>query len=75
MYTSYESLRGNAVIISIWHSWFSHNVEIRVKDLILDLSMSTVVGIGDLAEDEIIAKPLPLEVNTWNQKQNYFLQN
>lgn len=42
--------------------WFSHNVEVRVKDLTLDLSMSTVVGMGDLAEDEIISQPLPLEV-------------
>lgn len=40
-------------------------MEVRVKDLMLDLSMSTVVGIGDLAEDEIISKPLPLEVHTF----------
>ncbi|KAJ6647453.1 UHRF1-binding protein 1-like [Pseudolycoriella hygida] len=48
--------------------WFSHNVEIRIKDLTLDLSMSTVVGIGDLVEDEIIAKPLPLEILLENLK-------
>ncbi|XP_037024390.1 UHRF1-binding protein 1-like isoform X3 [Bradysia coprophila] len=48
--------------------WFSHNVEVRVKDLTLDLSMSTVVGIGDLAEDEIISKPLPLEILLENLK-------
>lgn len=43
-------------------SWFSNNVEVRVKGLTLDLSMSTIIGLGDLAEDEVISKPMPIEV-------------
>lgn len=67
VYTSFRmknALKNILITIPIRNRWFSHNVEIRVKDLTLDLSMSTVVGIGDLAEDEIISKPLPLEVNS-----------
>jgi len=37
-------------------------VDVRVSDLNLQLSMSTVIGLGDLAEDEIIPKPLPMKV-------------
>lgn len=43
--------------------WFDTTVEIRVKDLRLDMAMSTVIGLADLAEDEIIAKPLPIRVS------------
>lgn len=43
-------------------SWFSHKVDIIVRDLRLSLCMSTVIGLADLAEDEIIARPLPMEV-------------
>lgn len=57
-----KALTNPEIKIYISNRWFSHNVEVRVKDLTLDLSMSTVIGIGDLAEDEIISKPLPLEV-------------
>lgn len=50
-------------IIRVFSSWFDSNVEVRVKDLNLELAMSTVIGLVDLAEDEIIGKPLPAEVN------------
>lgn len=43
------------------NSWFSQKADVRVKNLNLQLAMSTVIGLGDLAEDEIIRKPLPLE--------------
>ncbi|XP_032595090.1 UHRF1-binding protein 1 isoform X3 [Drosophila grimshawi] len=51
-------------------SWFTHNAEIRVKDINLDLSMSTVIGLGDLAEDEIISPPLPVTINLENVRIN-----
>lgn len=47
-------------------SWLTHHAEIRVKDVSLDLSMSTVIGLGDLAEDEIISAPMPVTVDTFN---------
>ncbi|XP_034473082.1 UHRF1-binding protein 1-like isoform X2 [Drosophila innubila] len=51
-------------------SWFTHHAEIRVKDINLDLSMSTVIGLGDLAEDEIISEPMPLTINLENVRIN-----
>ncbi|XP_068141521.1 bridge-like lipid transfer protein family member 3B isoform X2 [Drosophila tropicalis] len=51
-------------------SWFNHHAEIRVKDINLDLSMSTVIGLGDLAEDEIISPPLPVTINLENVRIN-----
>lgn len=44
---------------------FKESLVIHVNDLNLDLSMSTVTGLADLAEDEIIAPPIPLEVNVY----------
>lgn len=52
------------------YSWFTHNLDVRVKDLDLSLSMSTVIGLGDLAEDEIIPKALPVEILLENLKIN-----
>lgn len=49
-------------------SWFTQNVDIRCQDLALQLSMSTVIGLNDLAEDEIISKPLPMELLLNNLK-------
>lgn len=40
----------------------------RCKELSLALSMSTVIGLSDLAEDEVIAKPLPMDVLLENLK-------
>ncbi|XP_039949315.1 UHRF1-binding protein 1 isoform X2 [Bactrocera tryoni] len=51
-------------------SWISHHAEVRVKDVNLDLSMSTVIGLGDLAEDEIITNPLPVTIHVENVKLN-----
>ncbi|XP_055295755.1 bridge-like lipid transfer protein family member 3B isoform X2 [Sitodiplosis mosellana] len=48
--------------------WFNHKLEARCKDLSLALSMSTVIGLNDLAEDEIISKPLPMEILLENLK-------
>lgn len=50
------------------YSWFNHKLEVRCKDLTLALSMSTVIGLGDLSEDEIISKPLPMEILLDNLK-------
>lgn len=49
-------------------SWFTRKLDIRVKDLSLNLSMSTVIGLNDLSEDEIIATPLPMEILLNNLK-------
>lgn len=49
-------------------SWYNHKLEVHCKDLALALSMSTVTGLSDLAEDEIIAKPLPMEIMLENLK-------
>lgn len=42
---------------------FHDSLVIQVNDLGLDLTMSTVTGLADLAEDEIIVPPIPLEVS------------
>ncbi|XP_014762165.2 UHRF1-binding protein 1 isoform X3 [Drosophila ananassae] len=51
-------------------SWITHHAEIRVKDINMDLSMSTVIGLGDLAEDEVISPPMPVTVNLENVRIN-----
>ncbi|XP_058120085.1 bridge-like lipid transfer protein family member 3B isoform X1 [Anopheles coustani] len=51
-------------------SWFKRKLNVEVKDLDLQLSMSTVVGLGDLAEDEVIPTPIPMEVTVENVKVN-----
>ncbi|XP_017130003.1 UHRF1-binding protein 1-like isoform X4 [Drosophila elegans] len=51
-------------------SWITHHAEIRVKDINMDLSMSTVIGLGDLAEDEVITPPMPVTVNLENVRIN-----
>jgi hypothetical protein len=38
-------------------------VEIKVNDLSLDLNMSTVTGLADLVEDEVIPQPHPMQVS------------
>lgn len=42
---------------------FKDRLVICMNDLNLDVSMSTATGLADLAEDEIIAPPIPLEVS------------
>lgn len=43
----------------------SQNAEIRVSDISLDLNMSTVIGLSDLVEDEVLnSVTMPLNVTT-----------
>ncbi|XP_035917615.1 UHRF1-binding protein 1-like isoform X2 [Anopheles stephensi] len=51
-------------------SWFKRKLNVEIKDIDLQLSMSTVVGLGDLAEDEVIPTPIPMEVTVENVKIN-----
>lgn len=44
---------------------FKDLLTIHVNSLNLELTMSTVMGLADLAEDEIIATPIPMEVNCY----------
>ncbi|XP_073826873.1 bridge-like lipid transfer protein family member 3B isoform X4 [Musca autumnalis] len=49
----------------------SHSADIRVSDVSMDLSMSTVIGLADLAEDEVIStNPLPVNVSLENVRIN-----
>ncbi|XP_075153099.1 bridge-like lipid transfer protein family member 3B isoform X2 [Haematobia irritans] len=52
-------------------SLVSQNADIRVSDICLDLSMSTIIGLADLAEDEVIStNPLPVNVSLENVRIN-----
>ncbi|XP_055588824.1 bridge-like lipid transfer protein family member 3B isoform X2 [Uranotaenia lowii] len=51
-------------------SWFKRKLNVEVKNISLQLSMSTVVGLGDLAEDEVIPTPIPMEVMVENVRIN-----
>ncbi|XP_061388680.1 bridge-like lipid transfer protein family member 3B [Musca vetustissima] len=54
-----------------FQSLVSHSADIRVSDVSLDLSMSTVIGLADLAEDEVIStNPLPVNVSLENVRIN-----
>ncbi|XP_033218279.1 UHRF1-binding protein 1-like [Belonocnema kinseyi] len=41
---------------------FKDNMEIKLANVPLTLSMSSVTGLTDLVEDEIIPKPIPMEI-------------
>lgn len=56
------------MILYVFFRWFNHKLDVRCKDLNLALSMSTVIGLSDLSEDEIISTPLPMEVLLENLK-------
>ncbi|KAF5308895.1 hypothetical protein FQR65_LT00595 [Abscondita terminalis] len=45
-------------------------LNVFVSDLCLDLSMSTLTGLADLIEDEIIPIPIPMEVSVENLDLN-----
>ncbi|XP_015834568.1 bridge-like lipid transfer protein family member 3A isoform X1 [Tribolium castaneum] len=45
---------------------FRDLLTIKVSDLYLDLNMSTVTGLADLAEDEIIPIPIPMHISLDN---------
>lgn len=51
-------------------SWFKRKLNVEVKKINLQLSMSTVVGLADLAEDEVIPMSFPMEVMVENVKIN-----
>jgi len=43
--------------------WCKDYMEIKVNDLHLDLNMSTVTGLAELVEDEVIPQPLLMQVS------------
>lgn len=43
---------------------FKDFIDVQVQDLNMDLSMSTITGLTDLIEDEIVPIPIPLQVST-----------
>lgn len=42
---------------------FEDKLNVKVTDITMALSMSSVTGLADLVEDEIIPKPIPLQVS------------
>lgn len=51
---------------SYMQSWFNDLLELYVTDLPVRLTMSSITGLVDLVEDEIIPSPLPIEVHLEN---------
>lgn len=52
-------------------SFFSRNLNIKVNDLKLSsILMSTLIGLADLTEDEIVTPPIPMNVDLENVKIN-----
>lgn len=47
---------------------FKDFLTIHVSNLNLELTMSTVIGLADLAENEVIVPPLPMEVSVASSK-------
>ncbi|XP_026823557.1 UHRF1-binding protein 1 isoform X6 [Ooceraea biroi] len=45
---------------------FEDKLEIKVANVAMALSMSSVTGLADLAEDEIIPKPIPVQIYVEN---------
>lgn len=45
-------------------------MDIKVTDVNLDMTMSSLTGLGDLAEDEVISRPLPVEILLRNVRLN-----
>lgn len=41
---------------------FEDKLEMKVANVAMTLSMSSVTGLADLVEDEIIPKPIPMQV-------------
>lgn len=42
---------------------FEDKLDMKVANVTMALSMSSVTGLADLAEDEIIPKPIPMQVD------------
>ncbi|XP_037882475.1 UHRF1-binding protein 1-like isoform X4 [Glossina fuscipes] len=52
-------------------SWLTQNADMRINDVCLIVNMSTIIGLADLAEDEIIASNiLPLNITLENVRIN-----
>jgi hypothetical protein len=52
-------------------NFFQRNLNVKVTDFKLpSIQMSTVIGLADLAEDEIITPPIPMNVDLENIKIN-----
>lgn len=52
---------------------FEDKLEMRVANVGMALSMSSVTGLADLAEDEIIPKPIPMQVGILGRLSSTFL--
>jgi len=50
---------------------FEDKLEMRVVNVGMALSMSSVTGLADLAEDEIIPKPIPMQVSILTRLSSY----
>ncbi|KAI4463583.1 hypothetical protein MML48_4g00014004 [Holotrichia oblita] len=53
---------------------FKDFIDVQVQDLNMDLTMSTITGLTDLIEDEIIPIPIPLQV-TLNNVQLHMIED
>ncbi|XP_012267843.2 UHRF1-binding protein 1-like isoform X1 [Athalia rosae] len=51
-------MRNKATVMAL----FNDRLEVKVADVPLTLSMSSVTGLTDLAEDEIIPTPIPMQI-------------
>uniref|UniRef100_A0A1B6E5E8 Uncharacterized protein n=1 Tax=Clastoptera arizonana TaxID=38151 RepID=A0A1B6E5E8_9HEMI len=47
-------------------SWFDNLLTLKISNSELDLSLSTISGLSDLVEDEVISKPLAMEISLEN---------
>lgn len=45
-------------------AWFINLLTVQVLNTELALSLSTLAGLADLAEDEVLTTPLPVDVST-----------
>nr|CAD7401578.1 unnamed protein product [Timema cristinae] len=59
---------GEIVDRNSYKDWCKDDVVIRLNDIDLELNMSTIVGLTDLVEDEIIQAPLPMQIFLENLK-------
>lgn len=53
---------------------FKDFIDVQVQDLNMDLAMSTITGLADLIEDEIIPIPIPLQI-TLNNVQLHMIED
>lgn len=52
-------------------NFFQRNLNVKVTDFKLpSVQMSTVIGLGDFAEDELITPPIPMNIDLENIKIN-----